>query len=108
MEYLSLFALQVLFLQSSFPSVNKEVGRGAVSLLSFVKLASRAFHKYNTKSSGSTGNGCFTCETVGQTSTGKEERCNQSVSSGITGIMKNEYRKMVIYNGSSVYLRYSV
>ncbi|POI35443.1 hypothetical protein CIB84_000806 [Bambusicola thoracicus] len=41
------------------------------------RLASRAFHKYNTKSSGSTGNGYFTCETVGQTSTGKEECCNQ-------------------------------
>lgn len=90
--------------------MNKVVnwGVGVVSILCSVKLASRAFHKYNNKSSGSTGSQYFTCETVGQTSTGKEECCNQSIFSYIIGIMKNEYRKMVIYNGSSVYLRYSM
>lgn len=82
------------------------VGVGVISILCFVKLASRAFQEYNNKSSGSTGNQSFTCETVGQTSTWKEECCNQSIFSYIIGNRKNEYRKMVIYNGSSVYLRY--
>lgn len=81
---------------------------GVISVLCFAKLASRAFQKYNNKSSGSTGNQYFTCETVGRTSTWKEECCNQSIFSYIIGNMKNEYRKMVIYNGSSVYLRYSM
>lgn len=58
----------------ALPSVNKLVnggglGVGVISILCFVKLASRAFQKYNNKSSGSTGSQYFTCETVGQTST---------------------------------------